>query len=444
MTENTQRLACTVAYLIGTEIEICITNYSESCSELLDNLRKDKQANIIRSLSILNTQLINNFPQTASKLYHEVTNIDKMDFFDQNAITFLKENGIDVLICNAKAEKYRTKFLELLDTHIDSCKSFFPDWVKWQYIRSLFVPPKYNNSKNQKYEYFKFLDNKSFYPYQKYLYWKNPRDIGNMLSCDKKLLKIVYSENFDEFYDDSKCEDATNLTKSEIYDFINNSVNTIIAVDCENSDCYKMCEMLKSLKQSEMNKIRKIILYDDIHTTSAWQHLHTQTDIPVEIVNVERVLERKSIVDIKMTAGVCQQFYEGGADSFIICSSDSDFWGLISSLPKAKFIVMYENEKCSTITKDAFFKHNIGHISLDDFGNGNISGFKKTVLLSLLDDSLPKISINAQDLTDKIYSDAQIQASELEKRQFIQKYIKTLQIRINEEGNLYLALPKAQ
>lgn len=75
--------------------------------------------------------------------------------------------------------------------------------------------------------------------------------------------------------------------------------------------------------------------------------------IPVFHEEVERVTDRKSLVDIKMTAGVCEAYYKDNIDSFILCSSDSDYWGLISSVKDAHFLVMYEYSKCGQSIKDA-------------------------------------------------------------------------------------------
>lgn len=112
---------------------------------------------------------------------------------------------------------------------------------------------------------------------------------------------------------------------NNIYTFIRNSMRTVIAVDCENSDVYKLYATLRNLDQSELDKIERIYLYDDHHTTVGWQWLDKFTEIPVEHILIDRVTERKSLVDIVMTAGVCQSHFAEGIDSFILVSSDSDF-----------------------------------------------------------------------------------------------------------------------
>lgn len=45
--------------------------------------------------------------------------------------------------------------------------------------------------------------------------------------------------------------------------------------------------------------------------------------------------------------------YKNDVDSFVIVSSDSDYWGLISSLPDAHFLVMIEREKCGPDIRSA-------------------------------------------------------------------------------------------
>ena len=59
--------------------------------------------------------------------------------------------------------------------------------------------------------------------------------------------------------------------------------------------------------------------------------------------------------------------YKNDVDSFVIVSSDSDYWGLISSLPDAHFLVMIEREKCGPDMKEALADSGIFYCYLDDF-----------------------------------------------------------------------------
>ena len=56
-----------------------------------------------------------------------------------------------------------------------------------------------------------------------------------------------------------------------------------------------------------MQKITAIILFDDVHTATAWRILENYTRIPVEHIMIERIKQNKSLVDIKLTARACQE-----------------------------------------------------------------------------------------------------------------------------------------
>ena len=103
-----------------------------------------------------------------------------------------------------------------------------------------------------------------------------------------------------------------------------------------------------------------------------------------------------------MTASVVTDFYRDGITSFIIVSSDSDFWGLIESLPKAKFLVMYEYEKCGTAIKNALAQHGIYYCAIDDFCTAGTEDMKRAVLFAELEKHLPSlVGETPLDLTHK-------------------------------------------
>ena len=58
----------------------------------------------------------------------------------------------------------------------------------------------------------------------------------------------------------------SNKVKKNIYEFIDNSQSVELVVDCENSDPFKLASVLKQLDKTETAKIKRIVLYDDIHT----------------------------------------------------------------------------------------------------------------------------------------------------------------------------------
>ena len=164
-----------------------------------------------------------------------------------------------------------------------------------------------------------------------YIHWK-PQQAGLILTSDTKLLSVLYEQHNDTFNDYTKLHDVAEPVKTSIYNFIDAAGSVAIAVDCENSDPFKLYSVIKGLDADEMAKINKLSLYDDANTTFAWDWLGKYLHIPVEHIEVERVVGHKSLVDIKMAVCVSRDYYENRIDSFILFSSDSDFWGLISSM----------------------------------------------------------------------------------------------------------------
>ena len=246
----------------------------------------------------------------------------------------------------------------------------------------------------------------------------------------------------DEFRDISKVKDASELVKTNIYDFIRENSSTIIVVDCENSDAYKLASVLTQLDSNEIERIYKIMLYDDPHTTKAWTFLDKITKIPVEHIMVDRIKENKSLVDMKMCAGVSAAFYRDNISSFILCSSDSDFWGLISSLPMAKFLVMIEYSKCGPDIKNALLENGTYFCAIDDFCTGNIKNFKMAVLHSELVSRVGDIvNINTREMVEDIFTTLRMDISDAEKQNFYKKYIQGMQLHIDKDGVMKIKVP---
>jgi hypothetical protein len=214
-------------------------------------------------------------------------------------------------------------------------------------------------------------------------------------------------------------------------------------VDCENADPYKFCATLRNLDKQVLGKISKIILYDDIHSASAWKILDAYVNTPVEHVLIERVKQNKSLVDIRLTGGVCREFYQNGVDSFIIASSDSDYWGLISSLPEARFLVMVEHGKCGPHIKTALATSGIFYCYLDDFYSGNTTDIKVSALIREIYRYLDRsFCLNVNDMMEEAYRVTRIEMSDAEKRQFFNKYIKPMHLIIGKDGNVSIELKR--
>lgn len=430
MAIDTKEIVTTIAYLIGVKKSALELSFREECSEKLDFLYNNKEANIIRYLSKLRSTLFQNFKRTDDAMVYGLKNLTSLEWYDNSEIEQLNKWGIQIVKANYRSEKYILDFTKLINDNIDNCKSLFYDWINWDYIKKLFVVPRYNKPNVMRDEFTKYMANIEYYPFQKYIYWE-PKDCGGILYSDRKFLKFLYEMNGDVFTDQTKYQDADDDTRNNIYDFINDSEKIAIAVDCENSNPFKLYSVLKGLEADELAKIEKITLYDDSHTTTAWDWLSKFTKIPVEHIEIERITDRKSLVDVRMTACIVKDFYTENISSFILVSSDSDFWGLIKSLPDAHFLVMYEYEKIGSTIRDALTQHNIYYCAIDDFCSAATEELKRSVLFSELETHFPTLlGEEPMELTKKIYEETRITATKKEMENFCTRYVKTLKLKI--------------
>ena len=128
-------------------------------------------------------------------------------------------------------------------------------------------------------------------------------------------------------------------------------------------------------------------------------------------------------------------------DSFIIVSSDSDYWGLISSLPKAQFLVMIEHDKCGPDMKVALANSGIFYCYLDDFYSGDSEELKTNALFQEMRDYMGKaIQLNVVEMLNDALRATRIEMTSAERQQFYNKYIKTLQLSIDDSGKVSLVI----
>ena len=185
------------------------------------------------------------------------------------------------------------------------------------------------------------------------------------------------------------------------------------------------------------------MLYDDIHTTRAWSYVDKITDIPVEYILVDRIKENKSLVDMRICTGVSASYYRDNISSFILCSSDSDFWGLISSLPQADFLVMIEYSKSGPDIKNALVSNGTFYCFIDDFCTGNIKHFKTALLRTELKERVSDaVNIDTKKLTEEIYTALRIELTDSEKKSFYQKYIQGLSLYVDKDGIMKIKIPE--
>lgn len=343
--------------------------------------------------------------------------------------------GINLLKKNTRLAQYIVDINKYISDRINNCKNLFPLWLEWRYIKDIFIMPDGLTETGTKQASDNYYASFDCYPYQTYINWVFFQNDGNILYNDKKFVTLLYRWHEDDFSDLNKVSNVDNTVKNNIYDFLSESRDTVIVVDCENSDPYDLCATLNDLEDYLRDKISKIMLFDDVHTSSAWKVLQEHTDIPIERIEVARLKEDKSLVDTHLTANVVREFYANHVDSFVIVASDSDYWSVISTLKEARFLVMVEHEKCSGKLKEALDDSGIFYCYIDDFYSGSGKDIKLTAMLAEMKRYLAAhIDLNVTDMMDHLYTSTRAVMSDTEKHQFYQKYVKSLSLVIGDDG----------
>jgi len=158
---------------------------------------------------------------------------------------------------------------------------------------------------------------------------------------------------------------------------------------------------------------------------------------------IERLKSNKSLVDIKLTARACEEYYKNAVDSFVIVSSDSDYWGLISSLPDAKFVVMAEHEKCGPDIREALSERGIFYCFIDDFYSGNSQDIKLGALMKEMRRYIDEnVRLNVNVMLNTALTNTRIEMTPAERQQFYDKYIRNMRLEINEDGNVNIEFGK--
>ena len=229
-----QTRVCTImAFLIGVDWQKC-SFYYEQEKQLYEELQANQECVIIRSLCRIRTNLILNYSETQNQMVYNLINLDRQERYREDVKT-LNKSGVDIIKVNYFVNLYLADINKLITQRINNVKDIFPDWIRWDYIRPLFIMPRGQKEKEIIAESRKYLASKNCYPYQMYINWI-PVDEGNILINDRKFAKVLYSQYGDIFEDLSKVKDASANVKRSIYEFIDNNSSVELVVDCENSD----------------------------------------------------------------------------------------------------------------------------------------------------------------------------------------------------------------
>lgn len=365
--ENVYNIVSRVAYLIGVQETIFRENtFQMDIYRLMDNLPEVKT---LRMLCILRNGLLKNYKEINVQILYDLKNLDTLpEFIDQEALQYLEvEQEMEIVKANTPVQDYLAAINKLVTDHVlVAIKASFPAWINQSYLRDLFVAKSSGTALVNTYR-----QRRRYYPYQTFLNASISATDGNILYNDEKFVSFLYGKHGEEFSDSSKVKDSSVRYDSQFLDFMQEAGDIYIMVDCENTSLYKLYSMLEALQKKypeEMfSKIKLIELFDDINTSNSWKLLHHFTKIKVKHTLVERIKDDKSLVDMKLCAGVMGYFYEKGIRDFLLVSSDSDYYAMIESLPDCHFFTLVERGKTSDAVLERMEECGTKTCFMDDF-----------------------------------------------------------------------------
>lgn len=424
-----------VGYLIGVKREQF--EHSRLSTAIYDELEAKDNAKTIHCLCTLRNAMMKSGDRILI-LMNDLRPLDNMpEIIDPEIFRFLSAHGIQVIKPNQKPLQYVMQLNQLIPNFLNACQNLFPLWLNWQYVRQLFIMPQGGKEDAVRKTIKNYSANINIFPFHCYINIPFV-DKGNYLYHDAKFLNLIYENNHDVFGDYHRVRDAARTTRNKLYSFVTAHERIVLVVDCENSDPYQLTAVLRSIGTncgSDLQHIQKIILYDDPHTINAWKILSSFVSIPLEHEMIERVNDRKSLVDIRMVAGTCREHYQNGVDAFLLVSSDSDYWGLISSLPDATFLTLLEHIKTSDSLLEALDSAGINYCFIDEF-SGNLADIKVAALKKEMEEYLNRaVQFNVNDMMDAIFMQTGLQMTAGERQNFFDKYVKTLKLQIGIDGN---------
>lgn len=447
-------IVTTMAYLLGVKEDTLEDEKFFFDTDTYEQLKKNKTALTVRNLCKLRTEIFRGYTAIVENKKNLIPLDSMHDVVDTAAIKYLRENGMEVGSIGMSDVTFNVAYInQFIQDNVDKIKNLFPEWIKFSYIRALFLMPnaysghggcnlRGDTSRNKVKKAIHeargdYLPNRKKYPYQMYISWPRPfgENHGNVLFNDAKFLKLLYAANGDFFGSTEYVIDAKEETKEDIYDFVDEAKNVAVFVDCENVDPYCFLATLKGLDEQNLSKIKKIVLYDDVNTSTAWDYIRNEVNIPIEQYEIMRVLDGKSLVDGSMIAGVCEAYYKHDIESIVLASSDSDFWSLIMQLRDARFLVLNERRKTSHTIIEMLDSRGVRHCFMDDFARDKAQEFKMAVLFKGLASKIRGFnetgdfgSLDVEEIITELFQDANATGFgnqvEEEKEAFFNRYMK--------------------
>ena len=437
----TKDIVSTFSYLIGIDKKYFREKEIENTFasiEIYNKLEDIKSAKIVRSLCLIRNDFMNNFGRILAIVNESNVGIHGLyDYVDKDAIIYLESAGMKFKY-QSWAANYIAETNKYLSDRINNCKSLFPDFIEWDYLRDLFLMPDGTTYDGCKAESDVYYANKNWYPFFCYMNWKRIcEERGKSLYNDNLFLTNLYEDNRDIFDRPELVSDNSENNKNAVAEFLLKG-DTEIVIDCENANPFFIYSFLNTISSEESRHIKKVIMFNDLNASTAWESLPKRFDeIEFEEVLCDRMLERKSMVDVRLISRTMKEYYEKNIRSFILVSSDSDFYGMIEELPKADFMLVVQRRMSSYVFRETASDSGISYIYSEDYPYSEAYDFIKSVMKADFKKTIKEKwgAINLSEEVDNICQKTYAKLTDAEKTNIMKAIIKNLKIEVDDEYN---------
>lgn len=408
------------------------------------------------------TALEQNYIAIVRAFQFDLKNIDTLpELIPSAAAKELIDYGVRLYRGKPEIDAYLIFINGEISNRVNSIASLFPEWLKWEYVKPIFLMPSGTKAEGIKAAGALYNSDRNRYPYQCWINWdavsSGTANQGNILYNDEKFVTLLYERHEDRLENLSLVRDAGNRTMRNLSAMLDRCAKCMIAVDCENSDAIKMAAALSSLSREQLDKIHKVILFDSEHTTSQWSTMvdrslrladpNAEHPLDIEHIIVKRVTERKSQVDMTLAVRASKEVYTNGVDAIILVSSDSDYWALIQQLRDVRFLVMLEREKTGLPILDTLNIHEIPFCFIDDFCTSASYSIKTATLIDAIQADIDRAlhgeldaPLNVRAIMDAALRYSWITMTEREKEDFFQRYLRRMKMTVEQDGQVAIKI----
>jgi len=463
----TYNIVSIVAFLLGVDIKHFENEHEPPLLDVYNQLLSDKDARIIRHLCMIRTAMEQKYKAISQAFYLDGKNIGSMpDMIPSEAVESLYKDNADIYMGKPRIDDYLIKINQELSNRIGRVAQLFPEWVKWEYVKPLFLMPNGTKLNGIKEAGIIYNADRNRYPYQCWLNWDaiavGDANKGNILYSDEKFLTLLYQRHEDRFENLSLVRDVGNQTMRNLGEMLDKCKNCIIVVDCENSDAVKLAAALSSLPKSDLRKISKVLLFDSEYTTTQWAKLVDKSmktvrdslqsadaadSLRLEHIVVQRLNQSKSQVDMTLAVRTSREVYSNNVDGVILVSSDSDYWAMIKQLEGVRFLVMLEKSKTGLAIMDTLTLHSIHYCFLDDFCTGASYLLKTETLIDAIQERIDAIlngegkePLNAKAIMESCLHESWIEMTVREKEAFFERYLRRMKLTVQPDGMVAISI----